>query len=480
MKKHLLIWTLALFVLGLVSCNSNDINDPNVKFAISVTDITAESVTISITPLDTTMYYDWGLHTVKRLLSGYNEDSVAAEWQMRIELYEKFDMQLEFPKSLCKGNDTFTYSWLEPETEYAIYAVQMDSAYRPVGQWTLKKFTTPVLNTSSYSSIFFEEESLELLVGKTEQLHLQWIPSAIRTAPDCTFESSNEEVATVDENGVVTAVAVGEAQITATYGQLSAVCPVTVKTVQDMIKWAGCEISYSITDEEPLSDTVEIDVPGLGRVKVLMYNVYCAYVWDQNVEENNAGFELFAYDVPVYVLAEGEHKGAFLNMGRLTIVDPDVFNPHDTAFAYCAPAGRVGDPQKWYDLMQHLGNWSKEDKEEFKKIFTGVILYYIDYDKNESYPWGLAGEGTYTYSSKGCFYQSNVTWFANQYGLLQDENGDFVQPAQWAPTTHKYYENLPPQSAPKPFLAPRKVVKRNNQPVNKLHMLMDMPPHLRR
>lgn len=48
------------------------------------------------------------------------------------------------------------------------------------------------------------------------------------TDPSVTWVSSNPEVATVNENGFITAVAAGTANITATAGEQSAVCEVTV------------------------------------------------------------------------------------------------------------------------------------------------------------------------------------------------------------------------------------------------------------
>ena len=44
-----------------------------------------------------------------------------------------------------------------------------------------------------------------------------------------TFKSSNEQVATVDKNGKITAVGEGEATITVTLGSMQKTCVVTVK-----------------------------------------------------------------------------------------------------------------------------------------------------------------------------------------------------------------------------------------------------------
>ncbi len=61
----------------------------------------------------------------------------------------------------------------------------------------------------------------------TVECYLQGAINATATG-DVTFASSNEEVATIDENGVVTALSVGETVITATCGTASATCTVTV------------------------------------------------------------------------------------------------------------------------------------------------------------------------------------------------------------------------------------------------------------
>ena len=135
--------TMALVVLGLMSCSSkNDPepqgtsqNTPAPKFSISVKNTTEGFTTVSITPSDTTIYYDFRILYPQELASGWNEDSVAKEWKMYADI-------IDFPYWLNKGNVVDTVDNLFSETEYAVYALQMDSAYNPVGSWTLKKFTT--------------------------------------------------------------------------------------------------------------------------------------------------------------------------------------------------------------------------------------------------------------------------------------------------------------------------------------------------
>ena len=77
-------------------------------------------------------------------------------------------------------------------------------------------------------SITLDTEAVTLLLGETRQLTATVLPEdAIFSA--VTWESSNPAVATVSETGLITAVAEGEAIITAKTGNgLSAICTVTV------------------------------------------------------------------------------------------------------------------------------------------------------------------------------------------------------------------------------------------------------------
>ena len=79
-------------------------------------------------------------------------------------------------------------------------------------------------------SITLDKTSIELstTAGGTEQLTATVLP--VDTTDKTVWSSSNEEVATVDENGVVTPKAQGTATITATCGSVSATCTATVKT----------------------------------------------------------------------------------------------------------------------------------------------------------------------------------------------------------------------------------------------------------
>ena len=77
-------------------------------------------------------------------------------------------------------------------------------------------------------SIILDKESATLFIGDTLTLTATVTPDAA-TVKSITWTSSNGTVATVDQNGKVTARSVGAATITAKAGEQSATCTITVK-----------------------------------------------------------------------------------------------------------------------------------------------------------------------------------------------------------------------------------------------------------
>lgn len=106
-------------------------------------------------------------------------------------------------------------------------------------------------------SISLDQTTLELNAGDKQQLTATVSPSNA-TAKDVHWASSDESVAKVDQDGLVTAVAPGTATITA-YGSsgVSAICTVTVKEgVQAVdlglpsgLKWASCNVGATKPEE---------------------------------------------------------------------------------------------------------------------------------------------------------------------------------------------------------------------------------------
>ncbi len=79
------------------------------------------------------------------------------------------------------------------------------------------------------TAIKLDVTSKKLEPGETQAVNVEYLPADTTDEKAVTWKSSNTDVATVDENGVITAVAGGQADITATTANgVSAICKITV------------------------------------------------------------------------------------------------------------------------------------------------------------------------------------------------------------------------------------------------------------
>lgn len=104
--------------------------------------------------------------------------------------------------------------------------------------FTISDITSDVTATIGYTrptEIKLSESSLIVYVGESYNLSATVLPDD--TSKKVTWSSSNNSVATVDENGKVTAKAVGTADIIATteVGGITDTCTVTVKSTEELI-----------------------------------------------------------------------------------------------------------------------------------------------------------------------------------------------------------------------------------------------------
>ena len=116
-----------------------------------------------------------------------------------------------------------------------------------------------IVNPTLATSITLDKSEVELEATQTATLVATVLPE-LTTNKAVTWASSNDEVAIVDENGVVTAIAVGEVTITATTtdgSNLSASCKVIVKPTQaTSITLNKTEASLKVTETITLVATV--------------------------------------------------------------------------------------------------------------------------------------------------------------------------------------------------------------------------------
>ncbi len=115
-----------------------------------------------------------------------------------------------------------------------------------------KSATATVVITSELQSISLNKETLELAKGQEETLVVSYNPVDTTDPRDVTWTSSDDKVATVDENGKVTAVENGDAVITATCGEKTATCAVNVSTKLQAIEFNKTELELNKGQQETL------------------------------------------------------------------------------------------------------------------------------------------------------------------------------------------------------------------------------------
>ncbi len=345
----------------------------------------------------------------------------------------------------------------------------------------------PTEETNKYTSLKFKNAELTLAVGETTKLQVLYEPTTL-DAPAVVWASSNEEAVTVDQKGTVTAVASGEANVTATYGEgeskLEAVCKITVQDSRDLLTWAGWSL-WNLDKSNILSpDTVKRTLRSGQVVSCLMipatYKIWGTGVYLDVDHLAGAGY-VANVEGTALLITDDLGKGPnyhYLGVSRLDIIPREKFNWNDTAYANCAIAGEIlGTAADHYA-------WLNDTTDLLPQVFTGAIQA-IDFN-NEKYldPFaGLIGNGIFVGDETTALYKNYVSWFEEPqiWGLIVEEAVDpetgetgykFKQPYEWAPLGEKkYYEYLGEEEvAPKTYTV-KKFVEKKEQKIARKDVL---------
>ena len=107
-----------------------------------------------------------------------------------------------------------------------------------------------IVNSSALQGIKLAPSSVTLEEGESVKLHVKYTPdSAKATAPKVLWYSDKQRVASVNEEGLVTADRVGTAVITATCGKFEAKCTVEVTKLELPQPEPDPEINFSLSTE---------------------------------------------------------------------------------------------------------------------------------------------------------------------------------------------------------------------------------------
>lgn len=115
------------------------------------------------------------------------------------------------------------------------------------------------------TNIIINKSELILYIGDNETLTATIEPIEA-SGQTVTWKSSNETIATVDANGKVTAVYVGEATITATVGDKTAICEVKVRKLAEVGSTSSTNLSFT-TDRDEFALTAIVYGENLDRDK---------------------------------------------------------------------------------------------------------------------------------------------------------------------------------------------------------------------
>ena len=300
---------------------------------------------------------------------------------------------------------------------------------------------------NKYTSIKFKDAAIELSIGETKKLNVLYEPTTL-DLPVCEWSTSNAEVATVDQNGNVEAIASGEATITAKLGDLSAVCKVTVKDIYDMLVWNDFKVAYDETDATTaIGEPYMVTASNGTQYKVQLFE--CTYfLYDENIDYvsgtgwTGAGF-MSIFDAPIEVIIEGDYAGYYWT-------NELVFKDLAADSAGVCPTGALTNANEWYSYITDETNTLTEADGSFK----GAQVLYYDADNKKEYDFlGFIKNGFLGSYSDGTFYIMNITWFDNEkglYGLAWDEEAqDFAQPITFVDRRDVYYELLPEEEMAK-------------------------------
>lgn len=157
MKKIFSILAAAVIALGFASCNKNEVESKD--FKIVVDSITATSAFIKVTPADTTQLYYWTVFGADDIAK-YPEDSIVAFVNAELEYlqswYQAFGYDVKLTDLLEKGESEYSFTGLNPETDFVVCALKFNEKGEAFGESTKKSFRTLKLEVSKSETITLE------------------------------------------------------------------------------------------------------------------------------------------------------------------------------------------------------------------------------------------------------------------------------------------------------------------------------------
>lgn len=154
------LYAMGMFSVAQSAYNPEEKPDqPTGDFSvnIAIADITATGATITTTPSDNETYYYWTVVDAQ-YLDYFTADSIA-EMLVAADIEDGYTFEDLYGVYVVTGTDTYTYSSLSPETEYAVIAFPVNEELEVIGGASTKLFTTIELEKKG-------EETLNIAEGE--------------------------------------------------------------------------------------------------------------------------------------------------------------------------------------------------------------------------------------------------------------------------------------------------------------------------
>lgn len=154
MKKFFYLAIAAVMSVALASCGGDKEPEEKAAYAITISDVTATTANVTITPKDSAAYYYWNIIDAaeyQAILDGdyaeYEITDIASYNNYMIdflvELYAQYGMDLDIVEDLLsKGKEQQVVEELEPETKYIIVAMAANEQGICSGEVCTAEFTT--------------------------------------------------------------------------------------------------------------------------------------------------------------------------------------------------------------------------------------------------------------------------------------------------------------------------------------------------
>lgn len=139
MKKILSFFAIAALVLGMASCNGNDPVDSqkDAPFRITVSDVTCENFTVTISPKDPEAEYSWGYVPVPLL----EDRTINGDFNPSSQI-EDYVLSRYFTDSYSGKGDITDMLFAYPNTEHIVFVYKWDEENEKVVIYATQKFTT--------------------------------------------------------------------------------------------------------------------------------------------------------------------------------------------------------------------------------------------------------------------------------------------------------------------------------------------------